>query len=218
MANTEIYSFLGFTFAATLRRKQKMLGWIIGQIYKAIGWKFIGTPPTHLKKGIWIVCPHWTNWDFPIGLWIRQDIGVYIGFLGKSTLFKWYSGWLFWALGGYPVNRSKASNLVTAVVNTLKANDIIHVCITPEGTRSDVDSLKNGFYFIALKAEVPLVLLGFDQPNKRVTFGPVIYPTGDYEADMKPFYEFYANLAAPKKKWLKRYDETGIIPRPKDNK
>ncbi|TAG23192.1 MAG: glycerol acyltransferase [Cytophagia bacterium] len=195
-----------------------MIGWIIGVIHRALGWKFIGPPTTHLPKAIWVVCPHWTNWDFPIGLWIRHEIGVYIGFFGKHTLFKWYSAWFFRALGGYPVNRNKATNLVTAMVNTIKENKTIHVCITPEGTRDDVETLKNGFYFIALHANIPLVLIGFDQLHKEVTFGPVIYPTGNYQVDMKPLYEFYASIGAPPKKWLKRYEETGEIPNLKEAK
>ena len=195
-----------------------MLGWFIGQICKARGWKFVGTPTTHLQKGIWVACPHWTNWDFPLGLWIRQEIGVYIGFFGKDSLFKWYSGWLFRALGGYAVNRDQATNLVTATVNTLKSSEKIHVCITPEGTRKDVSKLKNGFYFIALKSGVPLILIGFDQAHKEIVFGPVIYPTGNYVEDMKPFYAFFSSIGANKKEWLKLYEQTGEIPLPKEGK
>lgn len=189
-----------------------MLDKIVHVIYRWLGWKVIGENPTYLKKGIWVVSPHTSNWDFPVGLYARELLKIRIGFLGKHSLFKWYSNWFFRGLGGYPVNRSKANNLVEAVANTFAQNDSIHIAITPEATRSDVKSLKNGFYYMAQRANVGIVCVGFELKNKKMIIGPIIYPTGNYVEDMKPYYEFYLSLDAPRKTWLKRYAETGEIP------
>lgn len=67
---------------------------------------------------------------------------------------------------------------------------------------------------MALKAQVPVVLVGFDYPRKCVVFGDVIYPTGDYITDMRPLYDFYLTIQSPKKEWLQNYEQTGEIPVP----
>jgi 1-acyl-sn-glycerol-3-phosphate acyltransferase len=175
------------------------------------GWRIVGRVPHELPKGLWVVAPHTTNWDFPIGLGVRPTIGIWIEYLGKSSLFTWYSGWLFRALGGRPVYRSKANNLVDAMVDVINKADKIHVCITPEGTRSDVTKLKTGFYYIALKANVPIILTGFDWPNRRVVLGEPIHVTGNYEQDMLPFYEFFSKIPGKKKTWLTNWEKTGVM-------
>lgn len=190
-----------------------MIGAILTFIYHRLGWKIIGPWPT-IPKALWVVAPHSTNWDFPIGLWIRHEVRTYIGFLAKSSLFTWYGGWFFRALGGTPVYRSKTNNLVDAVAETFQRHDSLHVCITPEGTRSDVRKLKTGFYYMAQKANVPLILVGFDWPRKTIILSDPLYVTGDYQHDMLPFYEFFAHISPPHKTWLRDWKKTGIIPAP----
>ncbi|RDB02876.1 1-acyl-sn-glycerol-3-phosphate acyltransferase [Runella aurantiaca] len=194
------------------------MNWLFAFLYRIFGWGILGRVPKDLKKAIWVVCPHWNSSDFFIGVGVRAFIGVKMGFLGKSSLFKWYSAWFFRALGGYPVYREKSNNLVDAVAETFKQNEFIHIAIAPEGTRSNTSKLKTGFYFMALKAQVPLVLVGFDYTRKLVVFGEPIYLTGDYVKDMKPFYDFYLTIQSPKKEWLQLYEQTGVIPFPKEQK
>ena len=194
------------------------MNWLFGLLYRLVGWRTIGHAPTELKKGIWLVCPHWYNWDFFVGVGVRAYINLKIGYLGKSALFKWYSGWLFRGLGGYPVDRTKNNNLVEAVAATFQENETIHIAIAPEGTRSNVSKLKTGFYYMALKADVPIILVGFDYPRKAVVFGDVIYPTGDFVKDMKPIYDFFLTIQGPKKEWLVNYAQTGEIPLPKEGR
>ncbi len=192
------------------------MNWFFAFLYRLFGWTIIGTPPRHLKKAIWTVCPHWSSSDFFIGIGARATIKVKMGFLAKSTLFKWYSGWFFRALGGYPVYREKSNNLVEAVAETFHQNDTIHIAIAPEGTRSNTSRLKTGFYYMALKAQVPLVLVGFDYDRKAVVFGGTVNVTGDYVKDMKPFYDFYLTIQSPKKEWLQNYEQTGVVVLPKN--
>ena len=59
-----------------------------------------------------------------------------------------------------------------------------HLAITPEGTRKPNPNWKKGFYFIALKAQVPIMLIGIDYPSKTITSTKAIMPTGDFEKDM----------------------------------
>jgi 1-acyl-sn-glycerol-3-phosphate acyltransferase len=39
--------------------------------------------------------------------------------------------------------------------------------VAPEGTRNKVDQLKTGFYYIALKANVPIIPVAFNFGKKR---------------------------------------------------
>ena len=50
---------------------------------------------------------------------------------------------------------------------------------------------KTGFYHIACGAQVPIVLGFLDYARKAGGIGPVVHPTGDIAADMKPIRAFY---------------------------
>lgn len=189
-----------------------MLSTLTRWLFKMWGWRVVGPIPT-VPKAIWVVAPHTTNWDFLLGLGIRPTIHIWIQYLAKSSLFTWYSGWLFRALGGKPVYRDKSHNLVDATAEVFNQTERLHICIAPEGTRSNVDKLKTGFYYIALKANVPLILVGFDWPRRLILLSEPLHITGDYENDMLPFYQFFSQVHGIKKDWLKRWEETGIITR-----
>ena len=98
------------------------------------------------------------------------------------------------ALGGVPVDRGARQDLVSQIVAQFDAHDEFILVIAPEGTRSATRQWKTGFYQIAMKAGVPIVCAGPDYPGKRGVFGPVIRPTGDYDADMKPAFAFFRTL------------------------
>lgn len=187
-----------------------MLSALTRWLFRASGWRIVGRVPD-LPKGIWVVVPHSTNWDFLIGLGIRPTIHRWIQYLAKSSLFTWYAGWFFRMLGGKPVYRDKSHNLVDAIVTLFDQNQQLHICIAPEGTRSNVAKLKTGFYYIGLKAGVPIIPVGFDWPRKQAILGEPIYPTGNYAADMLPFYEFAAQIHGVKKDWLLNWEKTGVI-------
>lgn len=194
-----------------------MLSPILAFFFRIFGWQVIGKPPYSIPKAIWLGAPHNSNWDFIMSLGARAQIKFNVGFLAKRELFQWYSSWLFKALGGFPLDRSKAQNQVEAIANTFKKHDRIHIAIAPEGTRSDVTKLKTGFYYIALKANIPLILIGFDYPRKAFVINDPIYLTGDFQQDMKVIYDFYVTIQGHKKTWLQEYIRTGHIPLPAKN-
>ena len=134
-----------------------------------------------------------------------------IGFFAKSQLFKWYSGWLFRALGCYPVYRNKSSNMVDSVAGMFEHYQTLHLALTPEGTRKDVERIKTGFYHIAVKANVPLILIGFDYTRKAIIVSDPIYLQNDYQKDMKVIYDFYLTIGGPRKTWIRNYERTGLI-------
>jgi 1-acyl-sn-glycerol-3-phosphate acyltransferase len=68
--------------------------------------------------------------------------------------------------------------------------------IAPEGTRGRTKRWRTGFYYIALGAEVPIVLGFLDYGLKAVGFGPTLIPSGDIEADMEIIRGFYQDKQA----------------------
>jgi 1-acyl-sn-glycerol-3-phosphate acyltransferase len=151
-------------------------------------------PYHHLKKYIVILGPHTSNWDFIIGVSYRNSLDLnYVRFLGKSQLFKPPFGWIFKMLGGIPVDRTANHNLVDAVANLFDQHESFAIAIAPEGTRKKVDKLKTGFYFIAAKAGVPIIMVGLDYKYRTVRFSEPLYPSNQVE-DFETIYGFYRTI------------------------
>jgi 1-acyl-sn-glycerol-3-phosphate acyltransferase len=66
--------------------------------------------------------------------------------------------------------------------------------MAPEGTRKKVEKLRTGFYYIAKKANVPIVPVGFDFSIKTIIIGQPILPSDDMEKDMNFLLSFYRQV------------------------
>ena len=152
-------------------------------ILRLFGWTVVVDVPDYPKCVI-CVAPHTSNWDFFIGKLAYLSIGRYAGFMMKKEWFFFPLGLIFKAVGGIPVDRSRNTSLVDQMANKFAESKQFHLAITPEGTRKPNPNWKKGFYFIALKAQVPIMLIGIDYPSKTITSTKAIMPTGDFEKDM----------------------------------
>lgn len=182
-----------------------MRNFLFDFLFKLAGWKITGNIPWEIKKAVVIVCPHATWVDFPVGLGVRSLLKRKIYFWGKKELFNSPFGWLFKILGGYPVDRSKHTNLVDSIVEIYKQKDEFLAVLAPEGTRKDVKELKTGFYYISFLAKVPIVMVGFDYVNKQIIVNDPFTPTGDFESDKVVFANFYKNVPGVQKSWITNY-------------
>lgn len=153
-------------------------------LYKRMGWTVDVTEP-HPDKYIICLAPHTSNWDFVIGQLYSSAESVKSGFLMKKEWFFWPLGVLFRRLGGIPVWRSKHTSMTDNLANTAMERKEFHLCITPEGTRSPNPEWKKGFYYIALKAKLPILLYGVDYEKKLIRCTKTIIPNGDIEAQMR---------------------------------
>lgn len=160
---------------------------------KLTGWKRVGRLPEEDKYVI-IAAPHTTNWDMPITLALAFAYGIKIYWVGKDSLFKFPFKTIMRFMGGVPVDRSKSNNMVEATIDVFKAHDKLVIAVPPEGTRQQVRYWKTGFYYIARGAEVPIATGFLDYPSKTGGIGPVIYPSGDLEADMAEIKKFYSGI------------------------
>ena len=149
---------------------------------KIIGWKVIGYLPKKEKYVIAVV-PHSSYFDLIIAVLIRTYSGLKIKFIGKKELFNPITSFLFKYLGGIPVDRSKKLNIVDEIVDLFKSGKIKILAIAPEGTRKRVKKWKTGFYYIALKANLPILMVSFDYMRKEVKINDKFYPSGDIDKD-----------------------------------
>ncbi|MBA3057430.1 MAG: lysophospholipid acyltransferase family protein [Gammaproteobacteria bacterium] len=157
------------------------------------GWKVQGSLPVGVQKSVLIAAPHTSNWDLPYTLMVAFALRLNIYWMGKEQLFKPpFRGLMMW-LGGIPVAREKSSNVVADSVLAIgQVDGPVQLIVPPEGTRGKTRYWKTGFYYIALGAQVPIVMAYMDYQKKISGLGPVFAPTGDLEADMAAIKAFYA--------------------------
>lgn len=168
-----------------------MLKYICKLYLKITGFRVTGVDPETIDKKLFIVYPHTSNWDFPLGIAVKFGTPITVNYIAKDALFKPPHGFIFRWLGGIPVNRSKRSNFVDTMVNLYNTNDKLSLAISPEGTRKKVHKFKTGFYHIAHNAKVPIMMVKFDYGKKEVFFGEPFYTSGVYSDDLKFIIEFF---------------------------
>ena len=162
-------------------------------LYKHLGWTAEVTED-HPDKFIICLAPHTSNWDFLIGQLYIGARGMKSNFLMKKEWFFFPLGILFKKLGGIPVYRQKHTSMTDSMAETAKAAREFHLCITPEGTRSKTADWKKGFYFIALKANIPILLYGLDYEKRLIQCKKTIIPSGDLEQDMRDIKLYFKDF------------------------
>lgn len=149
----------------------------------AFGWH-VRMAPLPGPRGVMIIYPHTSNWDFPVGVFARWAIGVNFRWLGKAALFNRFTTPLLRAWGGEPIERGVASGAIERLAQRIQAADHYWLALTPEGTRGHSDHWRSGFYHIALAARVPLAIAYFDYAQKEVGLVDYIDLSGNVEADL----------------------------------
>lgn len=164
-------------------------------ILKLTGWKVVGQLD-YPSKCVICVAPHTSNWDLPLGLIVNKSLGRKASFLIKKEWFFFPMNILFNILGGIPVDRSRKTSLTEQIANVYNEKTEFHLAITPEATRKRNEEWKLGFYYIALAANVPILVAALDYKKKEADFKAVVYPTGDAEADLKAIKAYYKDVTA----------------------
>ena len=63
--------------------------------------------------------------------------------------------------------------------------------------------MKSGFYHIAAKANIPIVMFSFDYDHKTVHCLGYLTPSGNYDEDLAKIFERYEGKISPKNRnWL----------------
>ena len=174
--------------------RQEIVKKLLGDLWlRLTGWHATNAAP-ELDKYVLIAAPHTSNWDFPYTIAFGWHLGVYIQWMGKDALFRPPFGWLARAVGGIPIDRSKSNNIVDAMVDELKSATNLCLVVPASGTRSYRDYWKSGFYYIAKKADVPIVPVALDYGTKTLTFAEPIVDLSDLGTVMDTIRQFYTGV------------------------
>ncbi len=162
-------------------------------IFRKLGWKIVGNQPTQ-KKYIIAVVPHTSTTDFFMGMLISRIMRVKTFFLIKKDFFFFPLNLLLKLCRAIPVNRKAPKSMISRVVKEINSREDFVLVVTPEGTRKKVKKWKKGFYYLAQKADIPIMPAALDYKNKIAYFGEVIHPIGDGEDNFHQLIKFYKEV------------------------
>ena len=114
-------------------------------------------------------------------------------------------------MGGIPVDRKSNNNFTDQAVNYFENNATMFMVFTPEGTRKYSPHWKKGFYYIAMKANVPIYLAYIDYEKKTGGFHSLFEPTGNADEDIKSIKKILSQFKG-------KYPEDGIFTHEEDLK
>lgn len=164
----------------------------LGELYlKAFGWTVEGELP-QIKKYIIVGAPHTSNWDFIQMLGLTAALRLHVHWIGKKSLFPGPFGWIMKWLGGIPVDRSRSEGVVDQMAAHIAAAERFALIVTPSGTRRKRDYWKSGFYWMAVKAQVPLLCISLDYSRRCIRIDKPYMPTGHVVRDMDTIRAFFA--------------------------
>jgi len=161
--------------------KKQLYEWIF---FRLMGWKIEGSIDPAIKKCVMMVMPHTSAHDFYLGIFTGGITGLEMNWVGKKELFRFPLGFYFRYMGGEPLDRAGGLNKVDSIAEIFNRRSTFRLAVAPEGTRKKTDVLKTGFYYIALKANVPIIPVAFDFGKKVVNLGKPLKPTGNLEEDL----------------------------------
>jgi 1-acyl-sn-glycerol-3-phosphate acyltransferase len=156
-----------------------------------LGWTAEGALPDD-RRAILIGHPHTSSWDFLFAILGTWALGVDMKFIGKKSLFVGPFGGLFRWLGGTPVDRDQASDVVTQIAERFAGGGPLVIGLSPSGTRKAGSHWRSGFYHMARAAGVPVAAGYIDFATRSVGLGDMVELTGDMGQDMDRIRAAYA--------------------------
>lgn len=171
---------------------------LFGLLFSLLGWKYVSNLPDDVRSFVFIGAPHTSNYDIIPAMAVASKMKRNARFVIKAEWIKFPFSLILKPMGAIGLDRqkikeSKAGNNTDVMAQFFSEHDEFVLMISPEGTRSPNNKWKTGFYYIAQKAQVPIVLAFCDYKNKVAGIGLVIYPK-NFEEDMKTIMNFYRNI------------------------
>ena len=192
-----------------------MVGIICEFILWLKGWTYESVVPKDVTKYVVAGGPHTSNWDFLTAMAVMRKSGIPPKFLIKKSWMGFPLGPFFRAVGGVSVDREaiKAGTISSStdeLGRVFSEMDRVALWISPEGTRSPVTKWKTGFYWIAKKNNLPIVLAYADHVDKKIGLGKMMYPGDDPEKDFMEIMDFFRGVRGKNAHQFKldaRYDK-----------
>jgi len=166
---------------------------ISGKILKSLGWKITGDF-AGLKKSLTIFAPHTAHIDAIYGKLGFTELGVNFKFLSKKELFFFPMNLVMKKFGSIPVRGVKGKNAIYQAVDLLNNADELHIVVSPEGRIKKITKWNKGFYYMAQKANVPIVVGYLDHEKKEMGVKGIIYDTSDFKTVMLQINDIYKDV------------------------
>lgn len=166
--------------------------WLSIAFLKLGGWKIEGDWPAE-DKLVLVAAPHTANLDGFLMLAAAGYFRVRVRWMGKKSLTTGPLGGLVRFAGCVPIDRSSKNDVVEQMRQAFAAHHELVLVVPPEGTRARTERWKSGFYYIAHTAGVPIVLGVLDYKTRTIRISGIVWPTGDYEADLPLIQQHYVD-------------------------
>lgn len=154
-----------------------------------------GDLPT-AKKYLFVAIPHTSNWDFVYGWLAIRALNLKVTIFVKDAFFVFPLKTVCKFFGVAPVNRRKSTNFVDSIAAQFEEQEELAALITPEGTRKYAEELKSGYYYLAKKAQIPIVVALPDYANKSFHLLPARDPLPTFEEDAAQLIELTKTTTA----------------------
>ena len=149
-----------------------MLSYIYRFIHDTLfGWKLVGEIPK-VKKALVFSYPHTSYWDGFYTILTSYFLNGYIIFKSDDN------GWVntvAYLLGQPTVDRKQSCNQTQIISDLINSKDNIWLLMSPESSCSKMPFLRTGFYYIALKSNVPIVCANYNYNKSEYMFSEPIY-------------------------------------------
>lgn len=160
-----------------------------------MGWHYDGSFPKNIGNCVVIGAPHTSNWDFIPAMSLIYWSKLNAKFLIKAEWMFFPLNYILGAIGAVGVVRNKTDknkndNSIENLVSLFQGHKNMSLVMSPEGTRKANPKWKTGFFYIAKKANLPVVMAYADYATKTLGYSQPIYLT-DLDSDMKKICEFY---------------------------
>lgn len=186
--------------ASVPRRGNRLTRALMTFLLRLFGWRITGEIPD-LPRLVLVGAPHTSNADFFMTAFAMVALGVDVHFVMKHTPFVGPVGWFLRWFGGIPLDRDRTRDFVSQMVDEFDRRERFLLAIMPEGTRGTNTASKgwrSGFYYIAKRAGVPLVMVVFDYANRCMRVGPTVIPGEDYDTDLPAIQAHFAGVRGRK--------------------
>ncbi|MBU6160990.1 MAG: 1-acyl-sn-glycerol-3-phosphate acyltransferase [Myxococcales bacterium] len=169
-------------------------------VFATTEWTVVGGELSNHRRCVVTAAPHTSNWDMIYMVAAFDRLGLPVRFTIKEEWMRFPFNRVIGPVGGVPINRrpregsSERPSMTDSMVRLFEDNPgDFALAVTPEGTRSPRAQWKTGFWHVARRAEVPILLGYLDYGKREAGVGKVLYPT-DLDADMRTVNEFYARV------------------------
>lgn len=178
-----------------------MLKALCRTIFKAQGWTLMGEEFADYPRCVVVAGPHTSNWDTIFTIAAFDMLNLPVRFAIKKEWMRFPLNLIVEPLGGIGVDRrpreitGERPSMVEAMSQLFEEHpEELALVITPEGTRSLSTRWRSGFYHVAMNANVPIVVCYLDYAKREAGVGKILYPSGDFEADMRKITAFYTDI------------------------